>query len=57
MLGLAFGVAHLPAVQARVLNQARAYAARELGLAVDAKSLHYNLFGPSAELRAVTITH
>ena len=33
----------------------RAYAARELGLHVSAKSLHYNLFGPSAELRDVTL--
>ena len=52
---LLVGIAHLPFVRALVLDQARAYAARELGVALDAKSLHYNLFGPSAELRDVTL--
>ena len=52
---LFLAVVHLPPVRARVLEQARAYAARELGVAVDAKSLHYNLFGPSAELRDVAL--
>ena len=52
---ITLGIAHLPPVRARVLDQVRTYAARELGVAVDAKSLHYNLFGPSAELRDVTL--
>ena len=50
---LLLGIAHLPMVRAHVLERAREYAARELGVALDAKSLHYNLLGPSAELRDV----
>ena len=48
-------VAHLPPVRARVLDYARDYAARELGIALEARSLDYNLLGPSAELRGVVI--
>ena len=53
---LLLGIAHLPVVRAHVLERAREYAARELGVALDAKSLHYNLLGPSAELRDVALT-
>ena len=52
---LLLGIAHLPMVRAYVLERARDYAARELGIALDAKSLHYNLLGPSVELRDIAI--
>ena len=52
---LLLGIAHLPVVRAHVLERVREYAARELGVGIDAKSLHYNLLGPSAELRDVAL--
>ena len=43
-------VLHLPPVRARVLDRVRGYAARELGIALQASSLGYNLFTRSIEL-------
>ena len=53
LLGVA--VLHLPSIRARVLGRARAYAERELHIALRASSLSYNVFTRSVELRDVSI--
>jgi outer membrane protein assembly complex protein YaeT len=56
LLGLLLvAIAHLPFVRAQVLERARAYAVRDLGLSVEADDIQYNLFTRSASLRNVTI--
>ncbi len=52
---LLLAVAHLPFVRARVLDRARAYAARELSISVEADAIEYSLIARSAALRNVTI--
>src|SRR5262245_10198596 len=54
---LATGVVllHLPAVRARVLDRARGYAQRELGIALTASALDYSLLARSIELRDLSI--
>ena len=41
ILLIAYGTLHLPFVRARVLERAREYALRELGIVIEASSLHY----------------
>jgi outer membrane protein assembly complex protein YaeT len=53
VIGLA--LLHLPSVRTRVLDRVRAYAAQELGIALQATSLRYNLFTRSVELRDVSV--
>jgi hypothetical protein len=53
LLGLA--VLHLPSVRARVLDRVRGYAERELGIALRASSLGYNLFTQTLELRDLSL--
>src|SRR5436190_9052138 len=48
-------VLHLPSVRGRVLDRVRGYAERELGLALRASSLSYNLLTRTIELRDVSI--
>jgi uncharacterized protein involved in outer membrane biogenesis len=56
LAGLALlAVAHLPFVRAYVLERARAYASRDLGISVEADGIAYSLLGRSASLRNVTI--
>ena len=52
---IALAVLHLPWVRGRVLDRARGYAERELGLALRASSLGYNLLTRSIELRDVSV--
>jgi hypothetical protein len=52
---LLLAVAHLPSVRARVLERARAYATRDLGIVLDADALDYSLTSRAASLRNVTI--
>ena len=52
---LLLAVAHLPFVRARVLERARAYAARELSISLEADAIEYSLIARSATLRNVTI--
>ena len=52
---LLLAVAHLPFVRARVLDRARAYAARELSISLEADAIEYSLIARSAALRNVTI--
>jgi outer membrane protein assembly factor BamA len=52
---LLLAVAHLPFVRARVLERARAYAARDLGISLEADALDYSLIALSASLRNVAI--
>jgi outer membrane protein assembly factor BamA/autotransporter translocation and assembly factor TamB len=54
---LLIGIAalHLPSVRARVLDRVRSYAARELGISLQASSLGYNLLTRSVELKDVTL--
>jgi outer membrane protein assembly complex protein YaeT len=53
LMGLA--VLHLPPVRSRVLDAGRAYAERQLGVAVRASSLDYNLLTRSIELRDLSV--
>ena len=53
---LLLAVVHLPFARTRVLDRIRDYAARDLGLLVDASSISYNLLAGSAELRNVSVT-
>ena len=53
---LLLAVAHLPFVRARVLDRARAYAARELSISLEADAIEYSLIARSATLRNVTIS-
>ena len=55
ILLIVFATLHLPFVRARVLERAREYALRELGISVDASSLHYAVLGRSIELRDVSL--
>ena len=55
VLLIAYTTLHLPFVRARVLERARGYALRELGIVVDASSLHYAVFARSVELRNVSL--
>ena len=55
ILLIVFATLHLPFVRARVLERAREYAARELGIFVNASSLHYAVLGRSIELRDVSL--
>ena len=55
VLLIAYATLHLPFVRARVLERARGYALRELGIVVDASSLHYALLARSVELRNVSL--
>jgi len=48
-------VLHLPSVRGRVLDRVRGYAERELGLALRASGLSYNLLTRTIELRDVSI--
>jgi hypothetical protein len=52
---LLLAVAHLPFVRTRVLERARAYAARDLGISLEADGLDYSLLTRSASLRNVAI--
>ena len=52
---IAYTTLHLPFVRARVLEAARGYALRELGIVVDASSLHYAVLARSVELRNVSL--
>jgi outer membrane protein insertion porin family len=52
---LLIAVAHLPSVRARVLDRVRTFAARDLGLVIDAAALDYRIPGRSAELRNVSV--
>jgi outer membrane protein assembly complex protein YaeT len=56
LLLLGLGVLHLPSVRGRVLDRARAYAERELGLRLSASSLSYSLLTRTIELRDVSLT-
>jgi len=56
LLLLLLAVAHLPFVRARVLDRARAYAARDLGISLEADAIEYSLIARSATLRNVTIS-
>jgi outer membrane protein assembly complex protein YaeT len=49
-------VLHLPPVRSRVLDRARGYAERELGVALRASSLGYNLLTRSIELRDLSLS-
>jgi outer membrane protein assembly factor BamA len=49
-------VVHLGFVRARVLDWLEARVERDLGIAVEADGLGYNLFSPSAELRNVRLS-
>ena len=53
LIGLA--VLHLPPVRARVLDQVRGYAAQELGVALQASSLGYNVLTRTIELRDLSL--
>ena len=53
LIGLA--ALHLPWVRSRVLDRARGYAEQELGLAVRATGLGYNLLTRSVELRDLSV--
>jgi outer membrane protein assembly factor BamA len=53
LIGLA--VLHLPPVRGRMLDRARGYAERELGISLRASSLHYNLLTRSIELRDLSV--
>ena len=53
VLLIAYATLHLPFVRAAVLERARAYTLRELGVVVDASSLHYGLLSRSIELRGL----
>ena len=55
VLLIAYATLHLPFVRARVLERAREYALRELGIVVDASSLHYAILARSIELRDVSL--
>jgi outer membrane protein assembly factor BamA len=55
LLSIAYATLHLPFVRARVLERARAYALRDLGIVIDASSLHYALRARSVELRNVSL--
>src|SRR5262245_33745146 len=48
-------VVHLPPVRARVLDRVRGYAAQELGIALQASSLGYNLATRTIELRDLSL--
>jgi outer membrane protein assembly factor BamA len=48
-------VLHLPSVRSRVLDRARGYAERELGIALRASGLGYNLLTRSIELRDLSL--
>jgi outer membrane protein assembly complex protein YaeT len=52
---LLVAVAHLPFVRVRILERARAYAASDLGISLDADGLDYSLLTRSAALRNVAI--
>ena len=53
LIGLA--VLHLPPVRARVLDRVRGYAAQELGMALQASSLGYNVLTRTIELRDLSL--
>ena len=53
VLLIAYATLQLPFVRAALLERARAYTLRELGVVVDASSLHYGLLSRSIELRGV----
>ncbi len=53
LIGLA--VLHLPPVRARVLDRVRGYAAQELGVALQASSLGYNVLTRTIELRDLSL--
>src|SRR5688572_17124748 len=55
VLLIAYATLHLPFVRAAVLERARAYALRELGVVVDASSLRYGLISRSIELRGLRL--
>ena len=55
VLLIAYAMLHLPFVRARVLERTRGYALRELGIVVDASSLHYAVLARSIELRSVRL--
>jgi outer membrane protein assembly complex protein YaeT len=52
---LLVAVAHLPFVRVRIIERARAYAASDLGIVLDAVALDYSLITRSASLTNVTI--
>ena len=52
---IALAVLHLPWVRGRVLDRARGYAERELGLALRSSGLGYNLLTRSIELRDLSV--
>ena len=52
---IALAVLHLPWVRGRVLDRARGYAERELGLALRSSGLGYNLLARSIELRDLSV--
>src|SRR5580765_6759645 len=53
---LVAGAAHLPFIQTRVTDWVRARALADLGIALDADLLRYNLFNPSVELSNATLS-
>src|SRR6185436_16298900 len=55
LLLIALAVLHLPWVRGRVLDRARGYAERELGLALRSSGLGYNLLTRSIELRDLSV--
>src|SRR5688500_7799178 len=55
VLLIGYATLHLPFVRAAVMERARGYALRELGVVIDAASLHYALLSRSVELRSVKV--
>jgi outer membrane protein assembly factor BamA len=56
LLLIGLWVLHLASVRSRVLDRARAYAERELGITLSASSLSYSLFTRTIELRDLSLT-